>query len=221
MGIHERKEREKEYRRNSILDAAEEVFFTKGFNLATMDEVAEQAELSKGTLYLYFKNKEDLFLGIACRALWLLRELFEKAIAPPLTGLEMVRAIGKAHYEYALNYPNYFNMVVHYETSQLDPGEYEGALLQCHELGKGVMEVVARAVSSGIDDGTMRPDLDPTRTAYLLRGLSAGIIQLISREKEHIEKLENFSSEDLMEDFMEMMFYAIKSNGKTEPKKAK
>ena len=60
MGIAERKEREKEHRRNTILDAAEEVFFSKGINLATMDEVAERAELSKGTLYLYFKNKEEL-----------------------------------------------------------------------------------------------------------------------------------------------------------------
>ena len=218
MGITERKEREKEHRRNTILDAAETVFFSKGLNLATMDEVAEQAELSKGTIYLYFKSRDELFLGIACRALKLLRDLFEKAVASKPTGLEKVGAIGEAHYQYAHNYPNYFNMVVHYETSQLDPAEYEGALQQCHQLGKGVMDVVAGAVSSGITDGSIRADLDPTRTAYLLRGLSAGIIQLISREKEHIEKLESFSTEDLMEDFMNMMFYAIKSNGKSEQK---
>ena len=52
MGIAERREREREQRRNTILDAAETVFFSKGINLATMDEVAEEAELSKGTLYL-------------------------------------------------------------------------------------------------------------------------------------------------------------------------
>ena len=67
MGIAERREREKDQRRNTILDAAEKVFFSQGINLATMDGVAEEAELSKGTLYLYFKSKEELFLGIACR----------------------------------------------------------------------------------------------------------------------------------------------------------
>ena len=61
MGIAERKEREKEQRRKAILDAAEKVFFEKGLKYSTMDDVAEEAELSKGTLYLYFKNKEELF----------------------------------------------------------------------------------------------------------------------------------------------------------------
>jgi TetR/AcrR family transcriptional regulator len=50
MGITERKEREKEQRRNAIIDAAEKIFFTKGMDNSTMDDVAEEAELSKGTL---------------------------------------------------------------------------------------------------------------------------------------------------------------------------
>lgn len=60
MGTHERKEREREHRREDILDAAQHVFFEKGLPTATMDEIAEIAELSKGTLYLYYKSKEDL-----------------------------------------------------------------------------------------------------------------------------------------------------------------
>ena len=57
MGIHERKEREKEHRRDEILNAAQKVFFEKGLQSATMDEIAEAAELSKGTLYLYYGSK--------------------------------------------------------------------------------------------------------------------------------------------------------------------
>ena len=130
MGIPERKEREKEQRRIDILDAAEKVFFSKGVNMATMDEVAEEAELSKGTLYLYFRSKEELFLGIAYRALTLLKEMFETAVAAAPTGLEKVRAIGEAHYHYSHQYPNYFHMVVHYEASQMDQSSYENTLLQ-------------------------------------------------------------------------------------------
>ncbi|MDL1893205.1 helix-turn-helix transcriptional regulator, partial [Sphingobacteriales bacterium CHB3] len=52
MGIIERKEREKEQRREEIVTAAEKIFFEKGLAIATMDEIAEAAELSKGTLYL-------------------------------------------------------------------------------------------------------------------------------------------------------------------------
>jgi AcrR family transcriptional regulator len=60
MGIYERKQREKEQRKTEIINAARKVFSNKGFNTATMEEIASEAELSPGTLYLYFKNKEEL-----------------------------------------------------------------------------------------------------------------------------------------------------------------
>lgn len=58
-----RKEREKENRRNEILQAAWEVFSSKDYGTATLDDIAEAAELSKGTIYLYFQNKADLFFS--------------------------------------------------------------------------------------------------------------------------------------------------------------
>ncbi len=66
MGIQERKKREQGLRRKQILEAAKIVFSSKGYNTATMEEIAEVAELSPGTLYIYFKNKEELhtFLSI-------------------------------------------------------------------------------------------------------------------------------------------------------------
>lgn len=61
-----------------ILDAAERLYFGKGIDTTTMDEVAEAAELSKGTLYLYFKNKDDLSHGIYLRGLTALKSFFRR-----------------------------------------------------------------------------------------------------------------------------------------------
>ncbi len=58
-----RREREKLNRRNEILNAARKVFATKEYDSATVDDIAEVAEISKGTIYLYFKSKADLFLS--------------------------------------------------------------------------------------------------------------------------------------------------------------
>ena len=69
MGIQERKEREKERRKQQILVAAKRVFSEKGFNKATMEDIAQEAELSPGTLYLYFKNKEELYASLSLRIL--------------------------------------------------------------------------------------------------------------------------------------------------------
>ena len=54
-------------RKKQIINAAEEVFTQKGFDQARMDDIAEETGLSKGTLYLYFKSKEDLITAILDR----------------------------------------------------------------------------------------------------------------------------------------------------------
>ncbi len=209
MGISERREREKERRRNDILDAAEKVFFSRGFNVATMDEIAEQAELSKGTLYLYFKSKEELYLGISQRAMQLLVDLFNSAVESQSTGVEKIRAIGEAYYRYSQEHSEYFSTIVHYELTQLAEMEENDLFLQCHRLGQQVMQPVAEAIRIGVADGSIRADLDPMKTAFLLQGLSNGVIQLIAREGEHIRQLELFNPEDLVEEFFALIFHAL------------
>ncbi|MBN1447254.1 MAG: TetR/AcrR family transcriptional regulator [Bacteroidetes bacterium] len=59
--ILSRKERERLFKRQEIVTAAREVFAMRGYDAATLDEIAERAEFSKGTLYNYFQNKDELF----------------------------------------------------------------------------------------------------------------------------------------------------------------
>ncbi|MBW2589579.1 MAG: TetR/AcrR family transcriptional regulator [Deltaproteobacteria bacterium] len=80
MGIKERKEREKERRKQQITVAAKKVFSDKGFNRATMDDIANEAELSPGTLYLYFKNKEELYASLSVRILQYLQIRVEQIV---------------------------------------------------------------------------------------------------------------------------------------------
>jgi len=69
MGIQERKKRERERRRQQIIVAAKRVFSEKGFSKTTMEDIAKEAELSPGTLYLYFKNKDELYASLSLRIL--------------------------------------------------------------------------------------------------------------------------------------------------------
>src|SRR6187399_944087 len=64
MPVHgkTRKEVLSEFRRNELLMAARTIFSQKGFHEATIDDVAEAAEVAKGTVYLYYKSKRDLYL---------------------------------------------------------------------------------------------------------------------------------------------------------------
>ncbi len=59
-----RREREKAAHRREIMEAAVRVFARRGFAAATLDEIAQEAEFSKGAIYLYFTNKDDLLSTI-------------------------------------------------------------------------------------------------------------------------------------------------------------
>ena len=81
MGIAERREREKDIqqkiRRKQILDAAKRLFYTKGFSAATIEDIAQEAELSPAAIYLYFKNKDDLYASLNLQFLEYMAERFE------------------------------------------------------------------------------------------------------------------------------------------------
>ena len=188
MGITERREREKERRRNEIIDAAEKVFFAKGLDNATMDDVAEQAELSKGTLYLYFKNKEELYLAINERGLQILESMFTDAAAKAGSGLEKVYAIGQAYFRFHHQYADYFNAMIYYESHQIDFSDDNSCATACDKQGEKALQVLVDAIQTGIEDGSIRPDVDPLKTAIVLWGQSTGIIQICSLKGAHMEE---------------------------------
>lgn len=166
------------------MDAAERLIFAKGADNTSMDEIAEAAELSKGLLYFYFKSKEDLMHSIVHRGLNILGNFFDHALKSHARGIDQARAVGKAYIRFALEFPNYFGLMAWFESERSpnpEPGTYS---YDCQETGKSVLGLVGQAVVNGIQDGTIRSDLDPEETAVMLWGMTHGIIQ-ISGYKQH------------------------------------
>jgi AcrR family transcriptional regulator len=209
MGIAERREREKEQRRNDIIDAAESVFFRKGWQGATMDDVAEAAELSKATLYLYFKNKEELYAAIVVRGHKLLSEMFKRAVEGAGTGIEQSAAIGRAYMEFHEQYRNYYEAMMYFDARGMEACEDCEYTLKCVEHRDELMGLVAGTVRRGIEDGTMRPDLDPDRTAVLLWAQSSGVLQVLATAGDKIREVYSTTPEEILDTFFEFVFYQI------------
>ena len=200
------------------MDAAEKVFFSKGVKEATMDEIAEVAELSKGTLYLYFKSKEDLYFGINLRALGILKGMFEAAMASPATGAEKMLAIGRSYYEFSQRHPDYFEAMMHFDAEVMRPEDAGPVGLECHKEGMAVLGLVAESIRIGIEDGSIRSDLDPMKTAILLWAQTDGVIRIVARKCEHMKEFENIDLQNLIEDFFMFIYGALSpSNGGVPP----
>ena len=177
--IVERREAEKERRRSEILAAAETLYAKHGWDAVTMDQVARSARLSRGLVYVYFQDKEDLLFAIGDRAMRLLKTRFQAAAAGPGTGLEQVEAIGRAYVGYALEFPHYFDVCSRFQAHSMGskPSANESA---CHLAGDEVMATVVEVIQAGIRDGSLRKDIgDPLMLAFSLWAFTHGITQLV------------------------------------------
>jgi len=203
MTISDRKEREKERRRNEIITAAEKIFFKKGVHKATMDEVAQAAELSKGALYLYFKSKDELHFAISIKAQKILQNHFQEVIDESKTGKENLIAIGQVYFQFAKNFPDYFQTIMHSITHHTEPfNEYGKYGERAHTIGINIINNVADIVRKGQEDGSITNQLKPLKLALLLWGQTTGVIQVLQQAKIHTEIAFNIKLEELLNDFI-------------------
>ena len=205
MGVLERKEREKLQRRNVIIDAAERVFFKIGIDTASMDQVAAEAELSKGTLYLYFKSKEELYKAIVIRGFIALKRKLKEAANSQETGLQSVKAISKAYIEFSKEHLGYFNAILHYQNDTFDSKNVDANAIQSLEGGNAVISVLINAIKKGIEDGSINPHVQAVETAFVLWSQITGLLQVIQRKMRIITYYYKIKDADLFENYFSLL----------------
>ena len=212
MGIAERKEREKEKRRQDIIESAEKVFFSKGIENATMDEVAEKAELSKGTLYLYFKNKEALQFAIAIKGAEMLMQSFKNIINKQKSGLENLLDIGREFISFSRNNPDYFNMFMQFQGANALPKMNQEETAR-YFREQSPMAFVVEIVKEGINDRSLRDDIPAGLLATTLWSQMLGVMQVISNKKE-IHSLFNIKPGEILQTHFELVLNGAKKSEK-------
>ena len=214
MGIADRRQREKKQRKTEILDAAERLFFSRSYEDVSMDDIAREVELNKATLYLYFKNKEALYATIVLRGVGILREKFMECMKQQAPGIVKVALMGQAYYLFSQENPEYLRLIHFYGSERFSRENPYAA-----EIGKGYgasRSILQDAVREGIEDGTIRPDLDPFLTSMYLMISFMGILSLENRWKLVIDA-EGFSNEQFASEFFRFVIPAISSGEESHP----
>ncbi len=110
MGIAERKEREKQELRERILEAAVQVFAEEGFENTSIRSIAKRIEYSPATIYLYFKDKNELLFAIHEVGFDLLLQEMQK-VATIENPLERLREIAKTYIQFSIDHPEHYNLM--------------------------------------------------------------------------------------------------------------
>ena len=193
MGIQERKERERERRRQQIIVAAKRVFSAKGFNKATMEDIAKEAELSPGTIYIYFKNKDELYASLSLRILKHLNirlghvknETFQDHG-------ERIASLKKALYDVYEFDPLILINMFHLQSSETLKNLSPELLAEIKELSRSSLGAIAEIFEEGITKGEFI-DQHPIALADILWSMFSGIIlweeskRIINKEKDYLK----------------------------------
>jgi len=194
MGIQERKEREKERRRQQIIVAAKRVFSEKGFNKSTMEDIASEAELSPGTLYLYFKNKEELYASLSLRILQYLHIRVEHVnketeLSPPQKLEKLIEAMYDVYDFDPLIIINMFHLQSSETLKNLSPR----LMVQIEELSRKSIGAISNIFREGVEKGVFI-EKHPVALSDIFWSLFSGVIlweaskKIMNEDKDYLKK---------------------------------
>jgi AcrR family transcriptional regulator len=170
-------------RKHQILNAAEGVFADKGFSDARMDDIAEQTGLSKGTLYLYFKSKEDLVIAILDR---IFSGLFDQLEARKSDELGATEAIWRFTEEAIRDYQTMLHMMpIAYEFLAL---AFRNKVVQkaLKQYFGHYMNALVPLIERGIESGEFR-QVDPNEVAIAAGAIFEGTILLWAYDSTRVD----------------------------------
>jgi len=167
-----RQERRAVERRGHILDAAARLFSEKGFHRTTTKNIADAADVSEGTLYNYFKNKDDLLLGIMAQLDKAQHLSARLAGALPEDPGEFLQAILAQRRRFVDENSPMLQAVL---SEILVNPELRTRYYQ--ELVLPAVNNIERHLQARIDQGQLRP-LDTAMTARVISGMTLGLYML-------------------------------------------
>ena len=209
MGTRERKEREKEQRANMIVDAAQKLFLTKGFIQTTMDDIAGEAELSKGTLYLYYKSKEDLYHAIVLRGVEILLPLLEKAADKCVKGIDKIMGLFKKYADFANSNSDFVTIFSLNEVNNI-ANENTPNQEKLAEANKKLLKLMVDSIKTGISDGSIRKAVNPIDMSLILTFSSQSVLRLCARADNPWEYF-NSSPSQLIESYFDSIYFSLKT----------
>jgi AcrR family transcriptional regulator len=168
MGIKERQDRERQAVRQSILDAARDLFTTEGYRNVSIRKIAERIEYSPAAIYSYFPSKDDIYLALAEDGFRRLDEKVRSALGARAP-LDEVRAGWWAFYEFSKEQAAYFELMFVDRSVPKITEQWEG-----FEVLQNLLNHAADGLQRAIDAGDLPKSLNPFVAMHVLWGALTG-----------------------------------------------
>lgn len=200
----ERRERSRQETRQAILEAAIEMFEREGYEGFSLRQVAESIGYTPTTIYLYFKDKDDLLFAVCSQGFAEFTQALQTAYDTHPDPLERLRALAWAYFEFGLSHP------LHYQMMFMQRSEW---MLRATDL-KGDVEgansfmIQLNAVVEAMKAGKIRLG-DPVERTNLLWASVHGIVSLALSMRGVVPKWDEASARRLLEEYLEVLVHGL------------
>ncbi|OGP84087.1 MAG: hypothetical protein A2Y95_05395 [Deltaproteobacteria bacterium RBG_13_65_10] len=166
--------------RRRVIDAAQEVFFRRGYEGASLDDVARLAGVAKGTLYVHFRNKAVLYLAVLTHNAGVfvhkMRLVFSGADRPD----DQIRAIARFYFNHYRENPHYFQIFWAMENDQILGSIPRKLVDEVLGVFRESLAILEDAIRRGIERRMFRR-VDPREAAVILWTMANGLLRLKAR----------------------------------------
>lgn len=154
MGIRERKERERHQRRIVILEAARVAFVKYGLLTTSMERIAKEAELAKGTLYLYFANRAELLMALIASDVEQLNNRLQQVVEKQIPADEKLILAFTEFEEFSQVNPFFFQVMTQLNVAEMLAGQQATETYsRFTQSNERLIGLVASIVQEGVDTG--------------------------------------------------------------------
>ncbi len=173
-----RRQKEKEQRKIAILKASQQLFFKKGYQSVSVESIARKAQISKGTVYLYFNSKEEIYAQILLNDIEEFNDKVSDIIDKGRSAAYMLRKFSDVYIDFFLNDRELFRIMMTFmlRADHLNFSE-EMNKHMIRTTNKSV-DVVDRALEHGFETGEFCNRKDLMKGRNVVWGLLNGVISL-------------------------------------------
>lgn len=189
-----KKEREKENRRNTILKAARRLFFDRGFKAVTVDSIAAKSEISKGSIYLCFESKEEIYTQILIAENIALYERIKNFSAIEASASQLLHEFARIYVDYFLNDKELFRILM---TFMMQTGQMHLTEQQSFELIVSTNQniaIISQIIQKGVDSGEFSPVSNVWQMQNAIWAMLNGIISLYLFTGNPVKRMERIHS---------------------------
>ncbi len=204
-----RKKEPRSVHRENIVSAASSLFMEKGIAAVSMDDIAKAARYSKATLYVYFKNKEEIVGILVLNSMKKLYDYISSALIQHKTTKARYDFICRGLVQYQEEFPFYFKMVLDKINIDFESQDYLPEEKETYQIGEAINEKIKNFLLSGMEKGDLRGDLEIMPAIFNFWGMLSGIIQLATNKEEYIKKSMGLSKNEFLEYGFSLVYHSI------------